>query len=278
MIPHLSAARLEVYRLFCPGCSDEDVVRLYTWHCELASAWHATLGYVEIILRNAASDALGEWNIERHSSDGPAYSSEWLFRPARPLAGLIGGDKGMRAMAEKHARVAAVKRVPDHPRRGADLTHNDVLTQTTFGNWVTLLPTTGTKRTGKRTTGRGSTGFSARENLGLRGIARGFPNLDEGFPRDQRVQGKNNQVVDQGRRLADAADHLLRLRNRIAHHEQVLYANHEARYADALAITCAVSADVAHALAEISQVRTILNRQPAFARRPSAPLKTPVPA
>lgn len=104
-------------------------------------------------------------------------------------------------------------------------------------------------------------GFSPREFMWLTGIRSAFPNVDNVFPIDTNLSGKA-ALVDQGRRVGDAADRLRILRNRIAHNEQILTAEHAQRHRDAIQIVEAISPDAAAALTCISRVLGIATHEP----------------
>src|SRR5262249_22123504 len=59
------AERLSVYRT-AVGDDLERAIRLYEWNRDLASALGATLGDVEVVVRNAMHEQLTAWSTSRH--------------------------------------------------------------------------------------------------------------------------------------------------------------------------------------------------------------------
>jgi hypothetical protein len=86
IVPHLSPARLAVYRKECGNNSDHRAGALYVWQLELHSAWYEVLGLVEMMLRQSLDDTLGTWNAATKKTGGG--TRDWLTSAAKPLAGL----------------------------------------------------------------------------------------------------------------------------------------------------------------------------------------------
>ena len=265
ILPLLGTARIAAYEEYRPYYTKNQIGELYAWHASLASAVHEVLGYSEVAFRNAIDKGLSQWNATYPKSSHPR---EWLLDPAPELKALIdpprpephqehnneGGRSRRRGRRVIHnARINVTRsRGPGHPRRGAPITHDDFLAQLSFGELVHLMPTTADQR---------HKGFTPREFMWLGGVRSAFPNVDNVFPIDASLPGKR-ALVDQGRRVGDAAERLRVLRNRIAHYEQILTAQHVQRYRDAIQIVRAICPDAAAALTSISRVLDVANREP----------------
>ncbi|AFM18592.1 Abi-like protein [Mycolicibacterium chubuense NBB4] len=261
ILPLLGTARVGAYEAYRPHYSQAQLGELYAWHSSLASAVHEVLGYCEVVFRNALDKGLAEWNGSHPTSPGGPH---WLLDPAPQLKAIIDpppppppkpGEEprkqGRRVVFKARTNVIR-SRDRTHRRFKEPITHDDLLAQLTFGELVHLVPTNSSKRV---------KGFTPIEMMWLYGVRSAFPNVDKVFPLDTSLKG-NTALVDQGRRLGDAADRLRILRNRIAHHEQILTAKHAQRHRDALLIVEAVSTDAAAALSSISRVLDLIKREP----------------
>lgn len=265
ILPLLGTARIAAYQEYRPHYTENQIGELYVWHASLASAVHEVLGYCEVAFRNAIDKGLSQWNATHPRS---SHQREWLLDPAPELRALIDPpqpkpdqERNKRSSRGRHqgrpvihkARLNVTRsRVPGHPRCGAPITHDDLLAQLSFGELVHLMPTTADQR---------NSGFTPREFMWLGGVRSAFPNVDNVFPIDASLSGKL-ALVDQGRRVGDAADRLRVLRNRIAHYEQILTAAHAQRHRDAIQIVRAICPDAAAALTRISRVLDVANREP----------------
>ena len=163
---------------------------LYLWANELAGSLHAQISLVEIAVRNSIERELRVWNASQGGS------ADWTLQDQarEPLYTLIRGDLNQ---ARSHARRDANARVAGHPRRGVTPTHNDVIAQLMFGTWVKLL------------TPLSSTEPSTRQqSLWANGLNLAFPGADQ---------------QDAGRiKIGHQLDSIRRLRNRVAHHDNIL--------------------------------------------------------
>ncbi|WP_338857843.1 hypothetical protein WDY80_23920 (plasmid) [Gordonia hongkongensis] len=236
VLKYLHAARLGPYKQRCGG-SDYSALALHSWNTHMAAAIHEALSPVEIILRNALDDHLASWN-ERQAppaNDDDLYTRDWLLRPARPLAQLAtdGDRKKLQSYAEKSKR----HRANSHPRKNAPIEHNDLLSQTTFGFWNGLLPH--------------KHGFERKRRLALQlwneGVKDAFPNL------------KNDPS---GYATADRVRRLHALRNRVAHMENLLDVDIDARYRDALNLLTSIDGDLYRWFSGISRIRAVNSLRP----------------
>ena len=131
IVDRLSDARMQPFLDECGG-NCKRALALYGWHAELSSAVKDVLALTEIFLRNAIDKELLAWNAR---NNGP---QSWLLDPPpRPLRSIVGSQ---REKAIRRAQAAVDCRPSSHPRHGCAITHDDVLSHTTFGLWRTLLP------------------------------------------------------------------------------------------------------------------------------------------
>ncbi|CRY84639.1 MULTISPECIES: hypothetical protein [Actinomycetes] len=254
IVPHLSPARLALYRAECKSNSDHRAGALYAWQIELHAAWYEVLGLVEMLLRHSLDNALGNWN---HASPLPGGGTrEWLVSAAKPLSSL---SAKMARDARTEAQKVAKRRSRQHPRYGVTPTHDDFVAQLTFGNLAHLLPTKAapTKRSTR------ATGLSGRENLWLHAAIDAFPNRHLVWPPGARKDTVGRKVC-LGYHVGNSVERLRVLRNRVGHHEQTLSANHAARHEDALMLARAIDPDAAAAIADLSAVPRVLARRPRF--------------
>ena len=253
------------YRNYRPHYNDVKIGELYAWQASLASAWHEVLGYAEVILRNAIDTGFAQWNTAYPPSP---CGTDWLIDPAKPLRILLdppapveGGNPKPKRRVLHNARMSALRNRPEgHPRHSSPITHDDLLAQLSFGELVHLLPSPEDQRTGKRQI-RSKTGFTPRENMWRYGVKSGFPNIEAIFTKDGNVD-EPNAIVNQGREVGDTADRLRKLRNRIAHYDQILTAEHEQRHRDVIRLVEAVSPNAAAALIDISRVLDLAKLEP----------------
>jgi hypothetical protein len=109
----ISDPRLERYRRPA-GASDLDMLTNYFWNMALADALHCSLSVAEILLRNAIHDTL-----RAHFGQDDWYERDDLLEE---------GQRQDRDKAKHHIET-----------RGRTVTPERVVSQLTFGFWVTLL-------------------------------------------------------------------------------------------------------------------------------------------
>lgn len=185
----LGPARLGPY-LAAAGGDQSKALDLYLWGTQLAGALHAQISFVEIAVRNALDTQLAIWNT------AAGHGSEWSApgATADPLYSLL-----RKQLDEARARAGreATERPHSHPRHGAGTNHDDVVAQLMFGAWVKLVrpPSQSEPSTRQQTLWRDCT-------------HRAFPNVT---------------AADADRiGVGDQLETLRRLRNRVAHHDNLL--------------------------------------------------------
>ena len=187
----LSAARLQPY-LVAAGHDNARALDLYLWANEVAGAMHAQLAYVELAVRNALDPVLADWN----SAQPGGYGRDWTAQDgaAAPLYDVL---KLPLNRARNWANDEVSRRQATHPRQGVTPTHDDVLVQLTFGAWTSLI--------------RGQVGgVPPQQQLWEEATHQAFPQLSN-------TEASRYHV---GTTLYG----LQLLRNRIAHHDNLLLA------------------------------------------------------
>lgn len=202
---------------------------LYLWANELAGALHSTIAHVEIGVRNAISPRLGRWN----AAQGEPHGADWaLHGMAAPLLYELLGEKKLR-FARDSASDEARRRPRQHPRFRAAVTNDDVIAQLTFGTWVRIVaPVFGS--------------HDVQERLWEEGVKNAFPGLRE----PDRVK------------LGQQLERVRRLRNRVAHHDNLLGVEVDHRLNDMLAILRAIDPSLPALAMARSRVRAVLHADP----------------
>lgn len=171
----LSKERLSTY-LEAKSGNLEKALRLYNWNADISGALYAPLQGLEIALRNAIHEALAA-----------AYAPAWYDR--------------IDAALEPYAKNDVQKAKEILIRRSAPVTPPNLLTELSFGFWVSLL------------------GGRYHQSLWIPALHKAFPNL----------KGKKYKEIHH------ALNHLRKLRNRIAHHEPIFNRHLSADYESIIA-------------------------------------------
>lgn len=224
----LGAARLQPY---LDSAGDiERAFELYLWATEVAGAVHAQLSFVEIAVRNALNFTIAHWNEDQ----GEEFGRDWsLDHQAAPeLYSLM---KNELKKARANALKAAQRRDPSHPRQGTTPTHDDVVAQLNFGSWSTLIA--------------GQRGNTARQEYFWNEVTHlAFPGLDNS---------------EHGRTWAGhQLEELRELRNRVAHHDNILRVNLTKRLNLTLALLAKVNPDFPSLATARSPLRRMIREDP----------------
>ena len=215
----LGEARHRAY-VDAAGGNVQRAAELYEWSTKLAGAWHSHIGYVEVAVRNAIDRELATWNASPTDGQGSPYGPDWTVDGgADPLLFRTIG-KPLRE-ARDNARKEAQRRPKQHPRRGAQPNHDDVVAQLSFGSWSRFV-----------TAPQGPERSGANVNQVLlwgQALNRAFPGAAAGEPGRIWV---GNQL-----------EGIRRLRNRIAHHDNLLGVDTTARLNGSLALLGCIHAD-----------------------------------
>lgn len=226
----LGQARYQVYQHEAGGDADQ-TTRLYLWGVDLAGAWHSHLSHIEIAVRNAMDRELRSWNANQQNTNGVLYTEEWTAEnnAAPALYNIL---KGKLTGARKDAKKAAQRRHPNHPRYSHQPNHDDVVAQLMLGAWTHLLEEPGSQ-----------TGGPDREDLWTDCLRHAFPGANQG---------------PQGRQEVGSSLEVLRvLRNRVAHHENLLTVNTLTRLNESLALLQKVSPGIPDIVMRRNRLRAL---------------------
>lgn len=218
----------------------DTALALYKWNMQLAAAFQEVLGFVEVGVRNAIDAQLKLWNPSRGSApSGEPYPEEWTMNPAPPLKGLL---KKAVTQANVHAERARDNRHPEHQRKAAQITHDDLVAQLSFSLWPKLIPSP-------------EKVLSGTPNLWSAALVDAFP---------QAAGSSANQVlaVPAVKLVHDRLGRLVKLRNRVAHMEPLLDVNITARQTDCLQVLGYMSPQARDWCAGISRITAVGNARP----------------
>lgn len=230
-----SSARLAPYLAEARG-DLRQATRLYVWAAEMGGALHSGVAFVEVAVRNAIDAQLREWNAERHGEAGREWALE--DRADDALYNLLGRGK-LRA-ARHRAEFEARSRPPEHPRHLAAVTHDDVVSQLMFGTWVHLIAPLGTDP-------------ATHQRLWEEALSQAFLGADASAESRIKV-GKQLQ-------------RLRTLRNRVAHHDNLLSVNPQRRLNDMLAILGSIDPELPRLAMARNRVRRLAKEDPRIAWR-----------
>lgn len=226
----LGPARLAPYLDEAGGDKDK-ASDLYLWATDLAGALHPTIAFVEIAVRNAISRELVEWNPKQ----GPGYGPDWALPggAATLLYDLVGAKK--LRFAQSSAKEEANRRPRNHARYRAEVTNDDVIAQLMFGTWSRLIAPV--------------SGLGAKQSqLWVEGVSRAFPFADQ------------DEV---GRRsLGAQLERIRSLRNRVAHHDNLLGVEVSRRLNDVLSILRKIDPGFPEIAMAKSRVRSVVRQDP----------------
>ena len=205
---------------------------LYLWAADLAGALFSTIAFVEVGLRNAMDRRLRAWNDQQ----GIDYGEEWALRKgAAPLLYELVTHKSL-ASAQNSASEQSRLRPKSHPRRLVAITHDDVVSHFMFGTWVYLIKP------------RVWNQPLQCQQLWQECLSCAFPYADPS---------------DSGReRLGDQLDRVRKLRNRVAHHENLLSVDIRRRLRDMLGILALIDPKLPDLAMQSNRVRTLVRADP----------------
>ena len=210
----------------------EHARELYLWAAHLAGALFSTIAFVEVGLRNSMDRKLRAWNDQQ----GVDYGEDWALRKgAAPLLYDLVTHKSL-ASAQNFASEQSRLRPKTHPRRLATVTHDDVVSHFMFGTWVYLIKP------------RVWNQPQQCQQLWQECLSHAFPYAD---PSDAGRQ-----------RLADQLDRVRKLRNRVAHHENLLYVDVRKRLRDMLGILALVDPQLPDLAMQSNRVRSLVRADP----------------
>lgn len=177
--------------------NESTALELYQWGTELEGAFHATLSFLEIALRNSIDTQLQKWNSENSHRKWttPGETREEI----RNIAG-----RGLKS-ARKYAKEELERK---HNTTNIIPSHDDILAQFTFGNLSYFFIDPGGHRPPVRQ--------DIRQTLWQECLKDAFPDLDK--PVDKRICNTPDGLI----KIGNSLEHLRRLRNKVAHHDNLL--------------------------------------------------------
>lgn len=244
MLQHLHPARLAHYRSSCaPGASDAEVLELYLWNSELASALNEVLGYAEVAIRHAIDTQLCAW------SSVNTGSTDWIDELDNlPL--LKSAFTTTRRKLYKAADESRKDRHTVHPRHGHTINHDDLVAHIMFGTWGQLLPE---KFNARRVQTNGAPvqdqqNLADRRELWKQVLHKAFPHVSK----DPRGIGAGNKVRA-----------LRKLRNRVSHMDSLLYVDVRSLHnQELLSLVNSIDPALRDWLSKQSRVLDILDNRP----------------
>ena len=205
---------------------------LYLWAADLAGALFSTIAFVEVGLRNAMDRKLRAWNDQQ----GIDYGEDWVLRKgAAPLLYDLVTHKSL-ASVQNFAGEQSRLRPKTHPRRLVAITHDDVGSHFMFGTWVYLIKP------------RVWNQPQQCQQLWQECLSHAFPYAD---PSDSGREG-----------LGDQLDRVRKLRNRVAHHENLLSVDIRRRLRDMLGILALIDPKLPDLAMQSNRVRTLVQADP----------------
>ena len=235
MVSHLHIARMTPYSARCSG-SPHEVWALYTWNAQLSSAFQEVLAFVEVSLRNAVDPHLRTWNRGQSGKD------TWLKNPAAPLDLLV--TQKTTNDLKKQADSARRRRHANHPRKTAQINHDDYLANTSFGFWRGMFPDLANQTSSSQ---HRQAIYAATSSIWRDALTNGFPNL--------RNDPYGHATGDRVRRLHS-------LRNRVSHMENLLDVDIDDRLRDAVQLVNAIKPELRDWLEEANRVRHVASMRP----------------
>lgn len=244
VLRHLHDARLAHYKSSCAAsAADADVLELYLWNAELASALSEVLGFAEVAIRHSIDTQLRAWSAQETGSE------DWITeRDNLPLLKSTFGPT--RRNLYKAADESRKDRPAHHPRNGVGINHDDMVAHVMFGAWGQLLPE---KFNANRVHPDGSfmqdqQNLADRRELWKTVLHRAFPKV----AKDPRGIGTGNKVRD-----------LRKLRNRVSHMDSLLYVKvKELHNQTLLPLLNSIDYDLRDWADKHSRVLTILDERP----------------
>jgi hypothetical protein len=186
-----SAARFQPY-LDAANNNEGRALDLYLWATDLAGALYSQLSFVEVTVRNALNTVLSGWNDNQPLGIGHDWALDHAAAPL--LYEILQGDLNKaRGLAKRESNIRHLQ----HPRQGTTPNQDDIIAHLMFSSWVRLIrPISVSERPIKQ------------RKLWQQATHLAFPYAKPG---------------DAGRaQVGSQLEDLRRLRNRIAHHDNIL--------------------------------------------------------
>ena len=177
-----------------PAEANERALELYSWAAELAGMFHTQISYVEVATRNALSLELSNWSAAR------GHSKKWTRRNR---------DSDLYQIVNQPDIGRAIGLIKREKVRSYNPTHDDIIAKLTFSFWVNLVKD------------QKQPSDTVRQLLWEQSLNYAFS-----YSQDHDEHGRLD--LEKTRRLtADQLSSVLTLRNRIAHHDNLLRVQYE---------------------------------------------------
>lgn len=206
------------------GEQEEKALELYIWATELAGLYQIQIAFLEVALRNALSQQLAAWNKAQPSEKGIHFSSDWTSQRAEGLRDLVNS---------RNISAAIIQAKQDKPwKESYKPSYDDIISKLTFGFWHSLLVDETTVTT--HVSFRGLSDEERRSKVRARRLRNRRRDrlwkdaLHKAFP--YRETGGSLEA-ERGQ-IARQVDSIRTLRNRIAHHDNILQVHYTERNAD----------------------------------------------
>lgn len=209
---------------------------LYAWNTRLAGAFHEVLGHAEVAVRNAIDTQLRDWNQQQTDNPrnpGKTFTEQWCIDTAIPLYGLVATPL---KKARNYAGAAKSSRPSTHARKHAEITHDDLVSQLSFGTWNHLVPWPNSKPT-------------PQLHLWEEAVKNAFPGIKPG------IEGL--------RQVKKPLNNLHHLRNRVAHCKPLLQVEANRRLQDIARLTGYIDQPIADWIMGHQRVRDVARERPA---------------
>lgn len=186
-------------------------------------------------MRNAIDAQLRNWNRQQSNNPrnpGKTFNEDWCTDTAIPLHGLMSVPL---KKARKNAGAAKSSRPSSHARKHAEINHDDLVSQLSFGTWNRLVPWPSNKPT-------------PQLHLWEEGVKNAFPNIKPG------IEGL--------RQVKTPLSNLHSLRNRVAHYEPLLHVEANRRLQDIARLTGYIDQTIADWIMSHQRVREVAREMP----------------
>lgn len=233
----LSEPRLSPYLADADG-DLKTAIDLYLWNVDVAGALYEVLSIVEIVVRNSVDTQLRKWNSAMSRPDS-RYPEEWSLDPAPVLRRTL---RKPLERAYRDAERASRNRPDGHPGKNSPITHDDVVSQLSFGCWALLLPSSQPENKSKRLLWTTA--------------------LVNSFPRAAASSASQTSSVTGEELVYGRLRRLIQLRNRVAHGESLLDVNLAARSRDAYLLLGYIDPTMRDLVSGRSRVSVIASNRP----------------
>lgn len=218
----------------------EQAIELYRWNLSFSAELYKAIACIEIPLRNALDKALHQCANSQGLCDWTNWFGNSIGNNSPSIQQhvdtLIGGDlRKAHRWAAKAAKSRFSKR--SSARIDRECTHDDIVSQLTFGVWTKLI-------------GKAVTNEETEDTQQLWQTT-----LSSAFPRAHQNEAGRVYIAQQLYRIHD-------VRNRIAHYENILYLNANEFINSALTLLYCIDPTLTHGWMNVSGIRHVAAKDP----------------